>query len=53
MRRKVLTDELATEEKLLAEARGEYGDGTPPPLPEEKDDAQKIRRPSREAAHRR
>ncbi len=38
----MLTDELATEEKLLAEARAAYGDGTPPPLPDEKANAQKY-----------
>ena len=43
VRRKVLTDELATEEKLLAEARAAYADGTPPPLPEEKADAAEVR----------
>ena len=42
LRTKVLTDELATEEKLLAEARAAYGDGTPPPLPDEKANAQKY-----------
>lgn len=42
MRRKVLMDELSTEEKLLGEARGAYGDGAPPPLPEEQKDAQKY-----------
>ena len=42
LRNKVLTDELATEEKLLAEARAAYGDGTPPPLPDEKVNAQKY-----------
>ncbi|MEO8564977.1 MAG: hypothetical protein ABI541_01230 [Betaproteobacteria bacterium] len=42
LRNKVLTDELATEEKLLAEARAAYGDGTPPPLPDEKANAQKY-----------
>jgi Domain of unknown function (DUF4124) len=42
LRRKVLTDELDTEEKLLAEARAAYGDGAPPPLPEEQKDAQKY-----------
>jgi hypothetical protein len=41
-RRKVLQDELATEEKLLAEARAAYGDGAPPPLPEEQSSAQKY-----------
>ena len=43
MRRKVLTDELGIEEKLLAEARKGYADGAPPPLPEEKNDADKYR----------
>ena len=42
LRNKVLTDELATEEKLLADARAAYGDGTPPPLPDEKANAQKY-----------
>lgn len=42
LRNKVLTDELATEEKLLTEARAAYGDGTPPPLPDEKANAQKY-----------
>jgi hypothetical protein len=42
LRRKVLTDELDTEEKLLTEARDAYGDGAPPPLPEEQKDAQKY-----------
>lgn len=42
LRNKVLTDELATEEKLLTEARAAYGDGTPPPLPDEKTNAQKY-----------
>jgi hypothetical protein len=37
VRRKVLSDELMVEEKLLAEAKGEYGNGTPPPTQEEKD----------------
>ena len=41
LRRKVLQDELANEEKLLAEARSAWGDGSPPPLPEEKANAQK------------
>ena len=43
MRRKVLGDELATEEKLLAEARTAYADGAPAPLPDEKTDAEKYR----------
>ena len=42
LRRKVLQDELASEEKLLAEAKRAWADGTPPPLPEEKADAQKY-----------
>jgi hypothetical protein len=42
LRNKVLTDELATEEKLLTEARAAYGDGTPSPLPDEKANAQKY-----------
>jgi Domain of unknown function (DUF4124) len=42
LRRKVLSDELDTEEKLLAEARAAYGDGAPSPLPEEQKDAQKY-----------
>lgn len=43
VRRKVLNDELATEEKLLAEARTQYADGAPPPLAEERADAEKYR----------
>ena len=43
VRRKVLSDELATEEKLLAESRTLYSDGAPPPLPEERTDAEKYR----------
>ena len=43
VRRKVLGEELATEEKLLAEARTAYADGAPVPLPEEKADAEKYR----------
>jgi len=42
MRRKVLMEELSTEEKLLVEARAAYGDGAPPPLPEEQKDAQRY-----------
>ena len=42
MRRKVLADELATEEKLLAEARVAYADGAPSPLPEERADADEV-----------
>ena len=43
MRRKVLSDELASEEKLLAEAREAYGNGAPAPLADEKSDAEKYR----------
>jgi hypothetical protein len=43
VRRKVLTEELATEEKLLAEARTAFADGAPVPLPEERADAEKYR----------
>ena len=42
MRRKVLTEELTTEEKLLAESRLAYGDGAPPPLPDEQANAQRY-----------
>jgi hypothetical protein len=43
MRRKVLGDELATEEKLLNDARAAYANGAPPPLPEEQSSAEKYR----------
>lgn len=43
LRRKVLGDELATEEKLLAEARVAYADGAPPALPEERANIDKYR----------
>ena len=43
VRRKVLAEELSSEEKLLAESRAAYADGAPPPLPEEKADAEKYR----------
>jgi hypothetical protein len=43
VRRKVLSDELATEEKLLAEARTAYAEGAPPPLAEEKSDVERYR----------
>lgn len=43
LRRKVLSDELAAEEKLLGEARTAYADGAPAPLPEERADAEKYR----------
>jgi hypothetical protein len=42
-RRKVLDDELASEQKLLDEARAAYDNGAPPPLPGEKNDAEKYR----------
>jgi Domain of unknown function (DUF4124) len=42
LRRKVLSDELETEEKLLTEARAAYGDGAPSPLADEQKDAQKY-----------
>ena len=42
-RRKVLAEELASEEGLLKEARAAYADGAPVPLPEEKADAEKYR----------
>ena len=43
VRRKVLADELAAEEKLLSETRVQYADGAPMPLPEERADAEKYR----------
>jgi hypothetical protein len=43
MRRKVLSDELVAEEKLLADTRTAYADGAPVPLPEERADAEKYR----------
>ncbi len=42
MRRKVLGDELASEEKLLAEARTLYANGAPTPLAEEQSNAAKY-----------
>ncbi len=42
MRRKVLSDELAAEEKLLAEARTSYANGAPVPLAEEQSNAAKY-----------
>jgi hypothetical protein len=42
VRRRVLTEELTTEEKLLTESRAAYGDGAPPPLPEEQANAQRY-----------
>jgi hypothetical protein len=43
VRRKVLSDELASEQKSLAEARQLYNNGSPAALPEEKNDALKYR----------
>jgi hypothetical protein len=43
MRRKVLNDELASEERLLAEAREAYGSGAPKPLADEQNDAERYR----------
>ena len=43
MRRKVLSDELAAEGALLAEARSAYADGAPTPLPEERANVEKYR----------
>jgi hypothetical protein len=43
MRKKVLGDELATEQRLLADARVAYADGAPSPLPEEKTDTERYR----------
>lgn len=43
VRRKVLAEELSTEEKLLSETRTLYADGAPTPLPEERADAEKYR----------
>lgn len=42
MRRKVLQDELAAEEKLLLEARSAYGNGAPPALAEEQAQPQRY-----------
>lgn len=42
LRRKVLQDELANEEKLLSEAKSAWAEGAPPPLPEEKASPQKY-----------
>ncbi len=43
VRRKVLSEELATEQQLLAEARVAYANGAPVPLPEEASNAEKYR----------
>jgi hypothetical protein len=42
-RRKVLSEELAAEEKMLAAERAAYANGAPVPLPEERNDAEKYR----------
>ena len=42
VRRKVLNEELAAEQRLLAEARAAYGSGAPPPSQEEQDVPQKY-----------
>jgi hypothetical protein len=42
VRRRVLAEELAAEQKLLAEARAAYGNGSPPISQEEKDVPQKY-----------
>ncbi|MCC7328242.1 MAG: hypothetical protein IT521_15715 [Burkholderiales bacterium] len=42
LRRRVLSDELAAEEKLLADARNAYANGAPVPLPEEQANAAKY-----------
>ena len=42
LRRRVLTEELATEERLLAESRAAYANGAPQPQPEEKDVPQRY-----------
>jgi Domain of unknown function (DUF4124) len=43
VRRKVLGEELATEEQMLAESRAAYANGAPVPLPEEAANAEKYR----------
>jgi hypothetical protein len=42
LRRKVLQDELATEEKLLLESRGAYANGAPPASADEQKDPQRY-----------
>jgi hypothetical protein len=42
LRRKVLHDELATEEKLLLESRSAYANGAPPALADEQKDPQRY-----------
>lgn len=43
VRRRVLQDELAAEEKLLVEARAAHAEGAPAPLPEERNNPDKYR----------
>ena len=43
VRRRVLQDELAAEEKLLVEARAAYGDGAPVATPEERANPERYR----------
>lgn len=43
VRRRVLSEELAAEGKLLAEARTSYASGAPVPLPEEQANAERYR----------
>jgi hypothetical protein len=43
LRRRVLNDELSSEEKMLGEARNAYGNGAPPPMADEQNDAEKYR----------
>lgn len=43
LRRKVLGEELAAEDKLLADARLAYANGAPAPLPEEQANAERYR----------
>lgn len=42
LRRKVLQDELAAEQKLLLESRSAYANGAPPPLPDEASQPQRY-----------
>ena len=42
LRRKVLQDELATEEKLLLESRSAYANGAPPALADEQKEPQRY-----------
>ena len=42
LRRKVLQDELSTEEKLLLESRTQFANGAPPPLADERDNPQRY-----------